>query len=155
MEKGDIEKAFESSLKLLSYRPRSKKEVYFRLKKQGYSIDIIEAVVKELEARGYLDDESFARYWLENREDFSPRAKSLIKFELKAKGVDEETVDNVLNQTDDGQNAYNLLVKKLARFKELEYGEFYRKSTSLLRRRGFSYEVIREVTNKIWSEVKK
>ena len=49
----------EAALVLLNYRMRSKKELRLRLIKKGYSKDIIDKVINELEKRNWIDDEKF------------------------------------------------------------------------------------------------
>ena len=68
------ERAHESALNLLSYRPRSEQEVRRRLGRKGFSEPAIEQAVQRLLRARLLDDEAFARYWISNREQFRPSA---------------------------------------------------------------------------------
>ena len=53
---------------------------------KGYDRQIV-ADVCPLEAQGYLDDHAFARFWVENREQFRPRGRRALAYELRQKGV--------------------------------------------------------------------
>ncbi|NJN82840.1 MAG: hypothetical protein HC802_11555 [Caldilineaceae bacterium] len=58
----------------LSFRPRSRQEVLRNLRDKGYLEAHIEAALARLEGYGYVDDQEFARFWLENRTRFKPRS---------------------------------------------------------------------------------
>jgi len=49
----------EAALVLLNYRMRSKKELHLRLIKKGYSSNMIDEAINELEKKGWIDDEKF------------------------------------------------------------------------------------------------
>ena len=49
----------EAALVLLNYRMRSKKELRIRLIKKGYSSNMIDEAINELEKKGWIDDEKF------------------------------------------------------------------------------------------------
>ncbi len=49
----------EAALVLLNYRMRSKKELRLRLIKKGYSSNMIDEAINELEKKGWIDDEKF------------------------------------------------------------------------------------------------
>ena len=49
----------EAALVLLNYRMRSKKELRLRLINKGYSSNMIDEAINELEKKGWIDDEKF------------------------------------------------------------------------------------------------
>ncbi|MCK4261812.1 RecX family transcriptional regulator, partial [bacterium] len=61
--KEETRKAKEYALNLLSFRPRSSKEVRDRLKRKDYDEKVIEEAVENLGRIGLLNDEEFARSW--------------------------------------------------------------------------------------------
>ena len=89
-------KLLESSIRFVSFRPRSEKEFKdFLLKKlQKRKIpngSIIDRVIFRLRELGYIDDAKFASWWVEQRESHKPKGARLIAWELKAKGISLET----------------------------------------------------------------
>ena len=146
------ERAYESGLTFLSYRPRSKDEVVRRLRKKGYSGETIEAMVGRLHQTGLLDDEAFARYWISNREQFQPRGAFALRSELWQKGVEGSTVDALLEEVDEEESAYRSAMKRLSRWERLDPALRRRKMTDYLRRRGFGYETIRCVWERLITE---
>src|SRR5439155_17496217 len=92
----ELNRVYESAIRFLSYRPRSAREVEMRLRKKGYSAEMIATVLERLRQRGYVDDLEFARFWVGNRMAFSPRGPRLLRSELRQKGVPQEVVYEVL-----------------------------------------------------------
>ena len=146
------QRAYESGLTFLSYRPRSKDEVVRRLQKKDYSGEAIEAAVGRLHRTGLLDDEAFARYWISNREQFQPRGAFALRRELWQKGVESSIVDAMLEEVDEDESAYRSAVKRLSRWERLDPALRRRKMTDYLRRRGFGYETIRSVWERLIAE---
>ncbi len=142
----------DAAYRYLSLRPRSELEVRIRLKTKGYHAPCIDQVLAELRRQGFLDDSSFARFWTENRESFSPRSRSLLRMELQRKGVPSQTISEVIQDLDDEENAYRAARKKVRKPLKTDYLVFRRSVGGFLRRRGFSYEVCQRVLNRIWQE---
>lgn len=80
----------------LAVRPRSVAEVRRRLRLQGYRHDLIETVVERFVGLGFLDDEAFARTWVESRDRARPRGERALRQELARKGIDRHTIEAVL-----------------------------------------------------------
>lgn len=139
-----VEKAHNWALSYLGYRPRSRSEMVRYLRGKSVSPEVSEEIQRRLSAAGLLDDAAFARYWVENRETFNPRGWRLLRQELRQKGIDEELIAEVLSIVDEEESAYRAALKQGTRYDRLDDDLFRQKMYSFLRRRGFSYEVIRE-----------
>lgn len=151
--KDEIEQAYERALNFLSYRPRSEAEVRRNLRKKDVPECAIEIVVERLEKSGLLDDEEFARYWVDNRKRFNPRGAYALRHELRQKGVDEIVIDNALVSFDEeaaAQKAADTGARKLA---HQERQDFRRKLQGYLKRRGFSYGLVRTLVKQKLDEV--
>jgi regulatory protein len=74
-----------------------------RLRKKGYTPEQIEQTMSRLRQRGYVDDREFARFWIGNRQSFSPRGPHLLRSELRQKGVPAEVVEEALAEYKDDQ----------------------------------------------------
>lgn len=147
-----LHRSLNSALRYLSPRPRSETEVRNRLRRQGYDADTIQQVIDKLKEQKLIDDADFARFWRENRENFRPRSRRFIEFELRQKGVDAETTVAVTEGLDDELNAYRAAQKKTAVLAGLNYQDFVKRLSVFLRQRGFSYEVINCTVNRAWQE---
>jgi len=86
----------EAAARFLEVRARSVAEVRRRLTSIGYQPDLVEGAITRLLDLGLLDDEAFARSWVESRDRARPRGERAIRQELGLKGVDRITVDLVL-----------------------------------------------------------
>jgi len=73
----EVERAYERALYFLSYRPRSEAEVRRNLRKKNVEDRVAEVVVERLTRTGLLDDQEFARYWVESRLQFNRRLACL------------------------------------------------------------------------------
>jgi regulatory protein len=87
----------EAAARFLEARARSTAEVRRRLTYAGYRVDLVDGAVERLSDLGMLDDESFARAWVESRDRARPRGERAIREELRRKGVDRAVVDAVLD----------------------------------------------------------
>lgn len=146
--------AHERALNLLSYRPRSTDEVRRKLQESNkFSENAVEKALEKLERAGLLDDEAFARYWVENRERFSPRSARALRHELRQKGVSDRVVEDVVTSLDEEDAAYRAAQAKLSRYANAEEDEFRKKLGGYLSRRGFSYGTVRDVLDRIWNEI--
>ncbi|MGD8625720.1 MAG: RecX family transcriptional regulator [Anaerolineae bacterium] len=151
-KEGDVETAYGRTLDYLSYRPRSRNEVVRYLQKRDMGEQEIELVLERLERAGLVDDEEFARFWVENRERFRPRGLRALRYELRQKGVSDRIIDRAVAEVDVSDSAYRSAEKKARQWSHLDYNTFRRKLVAYLSRRGFNYEVAREVTDRHWAE---
>lgn len=155
LEQKDLrQRCYNSAVRFLGYRPRSESEIRQRLQRKDYDVAIIEKTLTRLRDEGLADDAGFARFWVENRETFSPRSRQMTKMELKRKGLEPEIIEQAVSGVDDKRSAYRTALSRARRFTALDYGEFRRRMTDYLARRGFNYGVTREVTEKVWKELK-
>ena len=146
------QRAKDRALKYLSYRPRSESEVKDRLKRYGYEDEIIDTTLDQLRKLGYVDDASFAQFWKENRSNFSSRGTRLLVQELRQKGIDPQIIDATITDIDNETEAYRAGYKKSRTLNTSDRYEFRKKLGAFLRRRGFDYDVISPVVEKLWNE---
>jgi regulatory protein len=86
----------EAAARFLEARSRSVAEVRRRLTGAGYRAGLVEGAIERLLELGMLDDEAFARAWVESRDRARPRGERAIREELRLKGIDRASVDLVL-----------------------------------------------------------
>ncbi len=146
-----LHKARADALRLLRFRPRSVKEMAGRLKQKGHRGVIIARAIDELEGKGLLDDKAFAKLWIGDRISLKPAGKSLIVRELRAKGIEEKTIeaafDGYKGIYDEAELAGPLARRKILGLKGLDPEKAKKKVFDFLSRKGFSY-------NTIWKVIK-
>lgn len=154
----DFERAYIKALNFLSYRARSEREVADNLRKRrsngqpGYDEEIIGDVLAKLRRRGYVNDAQFARDWVDNRQQFRPRARRLLAVELAKKGIGRDAIDAALQALDDDEAARAAAQERAGKFASLEKHLFQQKLGQFLGRRGFTWDVIRDVVEDAWVE---
>ena len=145
-------RCLNTALHYLGYRPRSEFEIKERLRRRGFDDNTAESVIAKLREQGLVDDASFARFWQENRDSFSPRSQWLTKLELKQKGVTDDIIAQAIDAIDDDDSAYRAALSKAQRLSQVDYQSFRRRLGEYLKRRGFGYGVINHTIERLWSE---
>ncbi|MBI3109753.1 regulatory protein RecX [Candidatus Daviesbacteria bacterium] len=142
------EKLLQKVYRLLSFRDRSEKEIRDYLKgKSENSGEIIE----KLKEQGLMNDEKFAKEWVESRRRSKQKGVKALRLELWQKGINKEIIEQVVSYqllaVSETQIAEKALEKKEKVWKNLEALEFRKKATDFLMRKGFEYEVAKVVVD--------
>ena len=148
----EIEETHNKTLHYLSFRPRSRGEIMRYLKEKQTPDEVSAQILERLERVGLVNDESFAQYWVENREQFAPRSKRALQQELRQKGLSAEETQAALNDVDEEHSAYEAARKRAARMQALDHETFQRRLSGFLQRRGFGYAVTKTVVARLWQE---
>jgi regulatory protein len=147
------EVTYQKAVHFISYRPRSSAEVRQNLNKRGISETLVEETVERLRQSGLVNDDAFARAWVENRSEFRPRSKSALRMELRRKGLSDETIHSVVDENvDEEALAFEAARKYAHRLAGLDWLQFRQKLGGFLARRGFSYTTLAPVVSEVWKE---
>lgn len=92
----DPEVVLAAALRYLETRARSVEETRRRLTDAGYRPVLVAGAIERLSAIGILDDEAFARLWVESRDRARPRGEIALKRELRLRGIDPALIERVL-----------------------------------------------------------
>jgi regulatory protein len=140
------EVAYQKATRLLDYRPRTEKEIRQRLAQKEFSTLEIDQVVLRLKRANLVQDQQFAKMWIENRNDYHPRSQRLMRYELRIKGVAEQTIESALADSADDLELATRAAAQYARKLNFQDRVLFRKKLSAyLARRGFSYGTISPV----------
>jgi regulatory protein len=170
-QRAQVESAGEvldAAARYLEARPRSEAEVRGRLVRLGYRRELVDEAVGRLVELRYLDDEAFARAWVDGRDRSRPRGEHALRMELGRKGVDRAVAEGILDErredallraaaTDDmaplsadEDAAERLLARKLAPIqREPDARKRRQKAYALLARNGFSPDVCAKVSRRV------
>lgn len=94
----DPEVVLAAGLRFLEARSRSVEEVRRRLADAGYRPELIAVTLERLAAIGLLDDELFARGWIESRDRARPRGEMALRRELSQRGVGRTEITDALTE---------------------------------------------------------
>lgn len=161
IKEAEVGKLMERMYRLFNIRQRSEEEVRDYLRNLSFkrkvkdqeeiSLFIVDTTVARLKELKLINDLDFAKNWVDARR--KKKGPRVIKQELFQKGIDREIIEQVISEqgTDySGQGvAEQLLEKKMRVWKNLPKMELRKKAFDFLLRRGFEYDVVKEVVNKI------
>mgnify|MGYP000403811553 CR=1 FL=1 len=105
----------------------------------GVAPEVTARVFDRLVEKGYINDENFARYWVDNRSLRKGASKRKLASELSAKGVDSAISERLLSESarNDQDELAKIIEKKRARYPDDQKFMMY------LSRQGFSYDDIK------------
>ena len=160
-EESSFGKLYARALEYSFMRPRSTKELRdylwkktldrkYRAKdgtvkeRQGISTRITERVLERLVEKGYVNDEAFARFWVENRHQRTGTSRRKLQAELMAKGVDRSIIEQTLSLSDrtEDDELQKMIAKKRTKYEDEV------KLMQYLVRQGFSYDAVRDALNR-------
>lgn len=170
------EKLYEKALRYLAVRPRSAREMEVYLKRKAsdfrYQISdlkeekkvlLIENIVLKLKESNYLNDQAFAKWFIEQRVGAkNPKGKKLIQVELRSKGVSQEIIEDVYSafvetlheaSLQEDKIVIHLAKKQAAKYAELEEQKFKQRLSAYLLRRGFEWEAVKAVVDALSKEL--
>ena len=94
----DAATVLDAAARFLGARPRSTAEVRRRLGQAGYRAELVDEAIARLAGLGYLDDEAFARAWVESRDRARPRGERALRTELRRKGVADDVMATIIEE---------------------------------------------------------
>ena len=146
--------AFQKALQFINHRPRSIEETRRRLTEKGFESEVIEATLNRLVEKTLLNDLTFSRLWIENRNTFRPRSNRLLAYELRLKGVSDDVIAQALESFGGDQTdlAYEAGIKKAKQCQNETRLDFQKKVGGFLSRRGFHYGIVKPTVEKLWEE---
>ncbi|GAA3685200.1 hypothetical protein GCM10022237_49590 [Nocardioides ginsengisoli] len=134
----------------LSIKARSRHELEDRLARRNVPEEVAGRLLDRFEEVGLVDDEAFARSWVEGRQRSRGLARTALAVELRRKGIDDETARTVLAEVDPGDEdaaAAQLVRKKLRSMRGLDPQVATRRLVGMLARKGYApgtaYAVVR------------
>lgn len=118
------------------YKSRRTGEIKER---EGVTQELTERVYDKLVEKSYVDDNAFARYWVENRNLTKGASRRKLEAELRAKGVHQDIIAEHLGATErtDDDELRKVIAKKRSKYTDDQ------KLMQYLARQGFGYDDIK------------
>jgi regulatory protein len=138
-------------LDALTGQARSRQELRDKLAKRAVPPELAEQLLDRFAEVGLVDDDAFARAWVESRQRSRGLARRALAQELRRKGVDDETTRAALDDLDpatEEEAARALVRKKLRSLRQVDTTTATRRLAGLLARKGYpaglAFAVVRE-----------
>ena len=135
----------------LTGRARSRSELATKLAGKGVPEEVSTRLLDRFEDVGLVDDEAFARSWVESRQAGKGLARRALAQELRRKGIDDEVAREVLDEVDpedEVEAARALVRRKLRSVARLDRDAAVRRLAGMLARKGYppgvAFRVVRE-----------
>jgi regulatory protein len=135
----------------LTGQARSRRELADRLARRNVPDEVAGRLLDRFEEVGLVDDEAFARSWVDSRQRTRGLARRALAQELRRKGVADETARDVLAEVDpadEEQTARALVRKKLRGLRGVDDTAAARRLAGLLARKGYpaglAYAVVKD-----------
>ena len=102
------------------------------------SPEFSDGIISRLCEKGYLDDERFAEWYVENRFVKKGISKKRLKMELVKKGVASDIVEEVLTKRNDEEELLKIIAKKRNKYDD-------EKLINYLCRQGFEFQLVQNL----------
>ncbi len=148
----------QRAFRYLGRRLHSKSELRTKLLQKRYEVDLINEVLDELEVNKYLDDSEFALVFSEEKIKSKKWSGQKLKAELIKRGVNSNIITKVLKKVisadDNYKHAFSVAERKFKSLsnRNLDNKSIKMKLNTFLKSRGFNYDVIKEVCEKLLNE---
>jgi regulatory protein len=139
-------------LNQLNFMPRSRKELETALAKRNIEPDVAKIVLDRFEEIGTVDDAAFAELLVRSRCNTKRVSRSVLRQQLRQKGVDQEIIEAallVVSDEDELRMATELVEKKLRAMSRLDPEVRKRRLFGLLARKGYNTSIALRVINEL------
>jgi regulatory protein len=124
------------------------------LRRAGVDQAAVDGAVGQLRQHHLLDDAAFAQQWVEQRQLSAPRGARLLRAELRRHGVDAATAEAAAAVDDESAeaDAYRAAIRRARQLSQADERVFRTRLGQFLARRGFGWETIASVVERLWVE---
>jgi len=139
-----------------TYKTRTEKQVRDALSKRGFIDESIQEAIDFLYNFKYLDDENYAINFVLASLEKKPSGKKVLQYKLQSKGISSIIANKVLDDIYPKENILDLALKvieKRFRKKTTISKELLEKELQYLIRKGFSYDIVKEIRKQFQSNL--
>jgi len=145
-----------AALTLLQQRPYTVERLTRLLLRRGLDPDGVQGVVRQLQGQGLLDDEAFARDYVELHG--GQRGARRLATELRSRGVASDVIARALegmDRSNEQEAAVALLRQVRGRYRGLDRPVAQRRAVGFLARRGYPSSVVHEAVRQVLGELER
>ena len=142
-----------AAVDLLARKAWGTRELAQRLRRRGASAEVAQAVVADLQSRGYLDDAAFARQWAETRAGSRRVGSVRLRQELAAKGIPRElaaaAIEAAFEESPELDRALDAGRRRLPALRRASPDRIPAKLAQYLLRRGYPPSIARRAVKQL------
>lgn len=144
-------KAKNKALNILSKADQSEKKIREKLS-TDFEENTIDKVIEFLKRNNFINDNLLAQKIVNTNLNLNKCGKNRIKQNLYNKGIDSSAINKAISDIDseaEFENAMYLAKKRYERIKNEDKRKIYQKLSQHLAYKGFNYDIIKRVLNKL------
>lgn len=144
--------AKQQALKILSSSSKTRKELIIKLRQKKFTQNAIDYAMSFVDNYEFINEEDMAEKLVSGAYKRKKYSKRKIQNELRQKGIDYEVINELVSDIDDDEeyeNAMHFAQKKYKSISTKDNKTIKRRLISALSYRGFNYDIIRKVIDKI------
>ncbi|HIY91635.1 recombination regulator RecX [Companilactobacillus sp. HBUAS56275] len=152
----NVNKAYGDAVNYLSYQLRTEKEIKEYLYKKEYHKDAVEFSLKKLRELHYLDDDNYAKSFINTQLRTTANGPKIIEQKLVQKGVPNNIIQDKIAEIDQDillENAVEFAGKQARKQKRASFQQMLTKIRQSLYQKGFNGEITNEAIKKLDLEV--
>lgn len=114
--------------------------------------EVAASVLDRLVEVGLIDDRDFAERWVAERHRYKGLSPTVLRMELRRKGVAEDLISEALTQIsgeDEVAAARELAQRRVERMRSLDSQTQRRRLGGYLQRKGYSYAIVSTVLSEV------
>lgn len=144
----ELSKVYDRALYYLQYGPRTVMQMHKYLMQKGFLKEHVDIAIDKLQSMNYLNDLDYSLSFISTRQKLKPRSVAVLKKELLLRGVNKETMELAIAQSEDVDNelAIKTIIEK--KIKQKKYQD-KNKMLQYLSQQGFGYSESKESIEKI------
>ena len=142
--------ALDKALTYITASMKTERDIRTYLRKKGYLEDVSDYVVEKMRSYGYLDDDAYARAYIEHAG--KKKGSRLSAMELRQKGVSDEAIEEALSSVSGEEESALEVLKKYLRGKSLDRATLLKAYRHLMGK-GFSCETAKGALERLGSDL--
>lgn len=150
----DKNKALARAMEYCARSERSRKEVGTFLESIGAPQDDVDGIISHLEKEKFIDELRYAEAFVSDKHRFNYWGKMKISYQLSAKGITREIINQAFDTLDPDEYYENLKEQLRKKLNTIKGGNYYDKKSKLVRfaaSRGYEMDLIYEAVDGLLS----
>lgn len=140
-----LPRARSDAQRYISAGERTMKQFRSYLERRGYHSAVVSDISGWALDTGLVNDKRYAEVFVSSHSRRSPMGNFRIRMELLERGVPSNVVEEILAGRDEEELQSSLVREIAGKYGDMEHEKAYRRASGYLRRRGFSFDLVRRV----------